>query len=216
MIHLSPSLMCINIENLKKDLAILDKTEVDSYHIDIMDGNYVSNFAMGLGDIWAVQNISTKPFEVHLMVENTDCIIQLLNMKNCKTIYIHPETCKHAHLTIMKIKNMNKRAGIVLNPGTSVDVLLEYINLLDAVLLMSVNPGYAGQAFIESSYEKLERIKNIVDKADHEISIMVDGAINKERLYKLHELGADGFVLGTAGLFNNNNDYENNLKELLY
>ncbi|MEG0329948.1 MAG: ribulose-phosphate 3-epimerase [Longicatena sp.] len=212
---LSPSLMCINIENLKEELSKLDNTVIDSYHIDIMDANYVANFALGIGDVWAVQRLSSKPFDIHLMVENPDCMIDLLNMEHCQTIYVHLDSCKHPHRTLAKIKGMNKRAGIVLNPGSSVQEVNEYLEIIDDVLLMSVNPGYAGQKFLTSSYDKLDRLKKILKNANHSINVMIDGAINKDNISKLAQNGANSFVLGTASLFKNDNDYEKNIRELL-
>lgn len=212
---LSPSLMCINIENMKEEIMYLDKTIIDSYHIDIMDANYVANFALGIGDVWAVERLSKKPFDVHLMIENPDCMIELLDMKKCRTIYVHPDSCKHPHRTLANIRIRKQRAGIVLNPGTPVDIVREYLEVIDDVLLMSVNPGYAGQTFLDSTYDKLARLKAIINKAKHPIDIMVDGAISKDNFKILKNLGANGFVLGTAGLFNKEFNYEENIKMLM-
>ncbi len=210
----SPSMMCVDILHLKDEMEKLDKAGCTSYHIDVMDGVYVPNITLGLNDINAMGSISTLPLEVHLMVHDPASIIKLFNLESISTLYVHPEACPHLHRTLTQIKSMGKKAGLVINPGTALSALEEVIEVVDVVMVMSVNPGYAGQAFIESSYSKVQRIKNLLVSYSRDVEILVDGAISTNNVKKLIDCGATGFVLGSAGLFKDELDYAKNLKQL--
>lgn len=214
-LNLSPSMMLADFLNLESDMNALYEAGCHSYHIDVMDGNYVPNITLGMMDIAAMNKVAKIPLEIHLMVNEPSNVLDLFNLENVSTIMVHPEICTHLHRTLIKIKSMNKRVGLVINPSTPLSFVEEVIEELDCVMLMSVNPGYAGQTFIESSYIKLERLKSLIDSYKKDIEILVDGSISTKNINKLYELGATGFILGSASIFRNNRDYKNNLKELI-
>lgn len=210
----SPSLMLVDILDLRKQIELLTDAGSTSFHIDIMDGNYVPNITLGTMDLIALNRISTIPLEVHLMVNEPSNVLGLFNYGAISTIFIHPETCTHLHRTISEIKRMGKRAGIVINPSTSLNYVEEMIEDLDVVMVMAVNPGYAGQKFIASTFRKIERTKSLIRSYGKEIEILVDGSISTENIGQLVECGANGFVLGSAGLFRDDFDYKRNIEAL--
>jgi len=206
--------MCIDLLNLRLEVDHLAKAGCTSYHIDVMDGNYVPNITLGLLDIKAINSISTLPLEIHLMVNEPANIIALLDLDKVATIFVHPEICTHLHRTLTQIKLMGKRPGIVLNPGSPIIYLEEVLDDVDAVMVMSVNPGFAGQKFIESTYDKLQRISELLKNKQKTLDVLVDGSISDKNIKRLIECGANGFVLGTASIFRENFDYEKNLCHL--
>ena len=217
-INYSPSLMCVDLLNLRSEVENLANAGCSTYHIDVMDGNYVPNITLGLLDIKAIDSISTLPLEVHLMVSEPAKILDLFNFKNVSTIFVHPESCSDLRQTLLKIKSMNKHPGIAINPNESLSTLVETIDLVEAIIVMAVNPGYAGQKFIETTYEKLRNVTEICRKYSSKADILLDGAVSDKNIKQLVDCGATGFVLGTAGLFKDGNDYLanlNHLKEIL-
>ncbi len=210
----SPSMMCVDILVLKDEMEKLAKAGCTSYHIDVMDGVYVPNITLGLNDIKAIGSVATLPLEVHLMVHDPASILKLFNMESISTLYVHPEACPHLHRTLTQIKSMGKKAGLVINPGTALSALEEVIEEVDAVMVMSVNPGYSGQVFIESSYSKVQRVKALLVSYGRDVEVLVDGAISATNVKKLTDCGATGFVLGSASLFKDEFDYAKNLKQL--
>ncbi len=210
-INWSPSLMLIDILHLQEQVDELTKVGSTSFHIDIMDGNYVPNITLGLMDIIALNKISPLPLEIHLMVNEPSNILHLFNLDKVSIIMIHPETCTHLHRTINQIKSMGKRVGLVLNPSTPISCAEELIQDLDVVMIMSVNPGFAGQAFIHASIEKTQRLYNILSNYQKKIDIMVDGSISPSNIAQLVKCGATGFVLGSAGIFYDQNNFKKNI-----
>ncbi|HET6786219.1 MAG TPA: ribulose-phosphate 3-epimerase [Erysipelotrichaceae bacterium] len=210
-VNWSPSMMLADLLNLKNEIDQLVEAGCTSLHIDVMDGNYVPNITLGLLDIKVMNNISPVPLEVHLMVNQPSNILSLFNLDNVSTIMVHPEICTHLNRTLKEIKLMNKRAAIVLNPSTSLTYLEEVIDEVDAVMLMSVNPGFAGQEFIPSSINKVGRINELIKRSGKEIEILVDGSISTKNIKELYKKGARGFILGTGGLFRDGNDFKKNI-----
>jgi ribulose-phosphate 3-epimerase len=214
-INWSPSLMLVDILHLEDQLEQLTKAGCTTFHIDVMDGNYVPNITLGMMDILALDKITKLPLEVHLMVNEPSNILHLFNLKNVSTLMIHPEVCTHLHRTLTQIKTMGKRVGLVVNPSTPLSYVEEVIDELDVVMVMAVNPGYAGQAFIPTSFKKIERLRALLTSYRKDIEIIVDGSISTKNIKQLVDCGANGFVLGSAGLFREDFDFKRNLYALI-
>lgn len=211
----SPSMMLVNLLELRKEMDELTDAGCNSFHIDVMDGNYVPNITLGTMDIMAMNKVARIPLEVHLMVNEPINILDMFNLENVSTIMIHPETCTHLHKTVAGIKKLNKRAGLVLNPGSPLVYISELISEIECVMIMSVDPGFAGQNFIDSTYDKVRRLKALIDSCNKETEILVDGSISIKNIKKLVESGANGFILGTASIFQEGRDFKRNLDLLI-
>ncbi|WP_422446762.1 ribulose-phosphate 3-epimerase [Thermoanaerobacterium sp. DL9XJH110] len=209
MIKICPSLMCADFSKLKDEITELENAGADMFHLDIMDGKFVPNFALGLEDVKAVSKLASIPLDVHLMVEEPENYIEKFLIYGCKILYVHLEACKHISRTLLKIKENKVEVGLALNPGTSIALIEEVLEYIDCILVMAVNPGFAGQKFIESTVNKVARLKELIDKKNYNIKIAVDGSINEKNINKLYNAGAEYFIVGTAGLFNNRSYAEN-------
>lgn len=207
-----PSLMCANFDNLKQETMNLDAAGTDIFHIDIMDGSFVPNFAMGLQDLKTVRKYTDKYIDVHLMINNPGQYIDLFIDNGADIIYIHPESEKYVSKTIASIKNRKKLAGLAINPDTSLSTIEELIPLVDYILVMTVNPGFAGQDFLDFVYSKIDRLIEL--KLNYNFKIVVDGAISPTKVKDLSSKGVDGFVLGTSTLFNKKGSYESIINDL--
>jgi len=208
-----PSLMCVDFSRLGEELSALTEAGAAMFHIDVMDGHFVPNFALGPEDIKAVRKLSTLPYDVHLMMTDPDSYIDKFSDLGCSIIYVHAEAPKHLHRTLSNIKSHGIKAGVAINPGTSLQVLEEVIDLVDVVMIMSVNPGFAGQPFIASSFDKVFRLKAMLKFFKSDAKIAIDGAISKEVVAKLGST-VDMYILGTAGLFRKDMNYIEALKIL--
>lgn len=209
---LCPSMMCASYEELQKEVCSLDAAGCDIFHVDIMDGKFVKNFGMGIQDIEVIRRNTKKPIDVHLMIERPAEHIELFVQLGVDIIYIHPDSDVHPARTLQSIRQAGKEAGIALNPGISISTIEELLPLVDDVLVMTVNPGFAGQQYLPFVDQKIERL--VERKKEFGFRLMVDGAISPERVRALSEIGVDGFVLGTSALFHKPESYEHLLKQL--
>lgn len=199
MAHLiSPSLLSANFCNLENDIKMLNDSQADWLHVDVMDGVFVPNISFGQPVIKHIKKIAKKPLDVHLMIVEPDKFFE--DYKNCGAdiITVHYEACTHLHRSLSKIKQLGMKAGVVLNPHTPVCVLEDIIEMCDLVLLMSVNPGFGGQSFIENTYSKIKTLKQLIEKKNPNCLIEVDGGVNTANYKKLIEAGADVLVAGNA------------------
>ncbi len=212
--ELMASMMCADYRNLEKEVNELDEGGIDSFHIDIMDGRYVGNFAMSLNDLRCIRSLTMKPLDVHLMVEHPLNTIDLFtsSLRPGDTIYIHPEAEYHPSTTLQKIINAGLIPGIAINPGTSVGTVFEMLQIVDKVLVMSVNPGNAGQMFLPYVGEKYDRLLAL--KKDMRFDVYWDGACSADRIKKFAPRGVKGFVLGTTLLFGKGRPYGETIKKI--
>jgi ribulose-phosphate 3-epimerase len=193
----APSLLAANFNKLGDEVEMINRSEADFVHCDVMDGVFVPNISFGIPVIQAVNQISTKPLDVHLMIVNPDRYINDFYKAGAAVITVHYEACNHLHRVIQQIKNLGIKASVCLNPHTPVALLEDIISELDMVLLMSVNPGFGGQLFIENTYRKVIALKEIILKRNSNALIEVDGGVNFEVGKKLYESGADILVAGS-------------------
>lgn len=212
---LYPSLMCVDIAQLHTEIPALDETGIAGYHIDIMDGNFVPNFAMGSGDIRAVASMSRKTLDVHLMVDRVDNAIHCFLGLPCQRISFHWEACQHHHRVVSLIRAAGMKAGIAINPGTPISVLESILPELDFVLVMTVNPGFAGQKYLDFVTDKLRALCALRRERGLDFEIEVDGATAPDKIAMLSRMGVDSFVLGTAALFGKGRPYGDIVPELL-
>lgn len=212
--ELNASIMCADFRNLEREVTELDEAGIDSFHIDIMDGRYVPNFAMSLNDLKAVRSLTDKPLDVHLMIEHPDNNIHLfLNaLHEGDTVYIHPEAEYNPSTTLQKVIDHGMIPGIAINPGTSVENVYEMLRIVEKVLVMSVNPGNAGQMFLPYVGEKYERLLSLKD--DMKFEVYWDGSCTADKVKKYAPMGVKGFVLGTNLLFGKNRPYAELIKEI--
>ncbi|KES17741.1 Pentose-5-phosphate-3-epimerase [Gilliamella apicola SCGC AB-598-I20] len=208
-----PSLMCVDFSKLEAELNSLEEAGVDMFHIDVMDGNFVPNFALGIEDIKAVSKLSKIPYDVHLMVTNPTPYIEKFAQLGCDIIYVHVETLMHVHRTLNQIKSTGKKVGVAINPGTPLVVLEDVLDLIDVVLIMSVNPGFAGQPFIANSINRIKRLNSMIKDRNLNTTIAIDGAISPDIIKQLSPY-VEYFILGTAGLFNKDKSYKQTINEL--
>ncbi len=212
--ELMASMMCANYGNLEREVRALEEGGIDSFHIDIMDGRYVPNFAMSLNDMSYISSATTKPLDVHMMVEHPNNNIHLFikNLKPGDTIYIHPEAEYHPSTTLQKIIDAGLIPGIAINPGTSVETVMEMLRIVKKVLVMSVNPGNAGQMYLPYVSHKITKLLEMKNEMGFEI--YWDGACSAEKIKEYAPKGVKGFVLGTTLLFGKNKPYGETLSNI--
>ena len=207
-----PSMMCADYGALKEETIKLDSAGADIFHIDVMDGSFVPNFGMGPQDIQCIRRNTKKLLDTHLMIENPGNYVELFADLGVDIIYIHPEAENHPARSLSKIKALGKFAGIAINPGTSIETVQELFPLLDYIIIMTVNPGFAGQEYLKFVNNKIKRLISI--KKQFEFNIMVDGAISPQRIQQLSDYGVDGFILGTSALFGKDETYKTIISKL--
>lgn len=212
--ELMASMMCANYGNLEKEVRDLEAGGIDSFHIDIMDGRYVPNYAMSLNDMRYIASATDKPLDVHLMIEHPCNHIDLFlkNLRKGDTVYIHPEAEYHPSTTLQEIINAGMIPGIAINPGTSVETVFEMLRIVKKVLVMSVNPGNAGQMYLPYVGKKYTKLLSLMDEMDFEL--YWDGACSAERIIEYAPKGVKGFVLGTTLLFGKGVSYGETLKNI--
>ncbi|MBR1598157.1 MAG: ribulose-phosphate 3-epimerase [Lachnospiraceae bacterium] len=212
--ELMASMMCADFRNLEKEVTALDAAGIDSFHIDIMDGRYVPNYAMSLNDLRCIRGLTDTPMDVHLMVEHPNNTVDLFirSLKKGDTIYIHPEAEYHPSTTLQKVIDAGLTPGLAINPGTSVETIYEMLRIVKKVLVMSVNPGNAGQmyrAYVGEKYKKLLSMKE-----DMDFEVYWDGACTLDKIELFAPMGVKGFVLGTNLLFGKGRSYDEILSEI--
>ena len=193
----APSILSADFNNLGRDIEMINESEADYIHFDVMDGVFVPNISFGLPVIEHVHKIARKPLDVHLMIVNPDNFIIPFVHAGASVLTVHYEACQHLHRTIHHIRSLGVKASVCLNPHTPVSVLEDIIDDLDMVLLMSVNPGFGGQKFIEKTYKKVARLKEMIEKQNSGCLIEVDGGVNYKTGKQLFEAGADILVAGS-------------------
>lgn len=193
----SPSMLAADFANIQRDVEMLNESEADYIHIDIMDGVFVPNISFGFPVTQAIAKHAQKPLDFHLMIRNADPYLQSCKDSGAKIITVHYEACDHLHRTISAIKKMGIKAGVALNPHTSVNVLEEILTDLDLVLIMSVNPGFGGQSFIPHTFSKVERLANLAAEINPNLLIEVDGGVTSENAVELVRRGANMLVAGS-------------------
>lgn len=206
--QLNASMMCADFGNLEKEVRELEEAGIDSFHIDIMDGRYVQNFAMSLYDMAAIARLTRLPLDVHLMIEHPRNSVEMFlrELRPGDVVYIHPEAEYHPSATLQKIIDAGMHPGIAINPGTSVETVKEMLRIVDHVLVMAVNPGNASQMFLPYVGEKIEQLLMLRSKMG--FNLFWDGACGAERMEEYAPHGVDGFVLGTTLLFGKNATYK--------
>ncbi|WP_370154710.1 ribulose-phosphate 3-epimerase [Ferrovibrio sp.] len=197
-IRIAPSILSADFARLGEEVAAIDAAGADYIHIDVMDGHFVPNLTIGPGVVAALRGHTKKPFDVHLMISPVDAFIPQFAEAGADIITVHPEAGPHVHRTLQLIRSLGKKAGLSLNPGTPVDAALSVLDMVDLVLVMSVNPGFGGQKFIASQLEKITVLRKAIDASGRTIDLEVDGGINAETAALAIAAGADVLVAGTA------------------
>ena len=209
---LCPSMMCADYGDLRREVELLDAAGTDIFHCDIMDGTFVPNITMGVMDVKAIRAATEKLIDVHLMIENPASKVDLFLDAGANIVYIHPESERYVVKTLAHIKERGAAPGLVINPDTSIETIEEMLNLVDYVMVMTVNPGFAGQKFIDFTKKKISRLAAL--KGDYGFNLMIDGACSPKVVRELSDAGADGFVLGTSALFGKSISYAECLQNL--
>ncbi len=209
---LCPSMMCCDIGNLRQEIANLEQADIDIFHIDVMDGHYVSNLGIGFQEIDYISKAAERWIDVHLMVSNPNQYINQLTDIGVNIIYIHPETTYHPIRTLEEIRSKGAKAGIAISPNLAVEQVIELLPYVDYLLIMTVSPGFAGQSYLNSVDCKIERLLTM--GKDNNYKVVLDGALDYETIKAKAELGVDGFVLGTSVLFGKEQTYKQIIKEL--
>lgn len=208
----SPSLLSADFLHLSKDIEMVNRSQADWFHLDIMDGVFVPNISYGLPVVSQIKKMATKPLDVHLMIVQPERYVEVFHKAGADILTVHYEACTHLHRTIQQIKAQGMKAGVSLNPHTPVSLLEDVIEDIDVVLLMSVNPGFGGQSFIEQTINKVDKLKKLIMESNSHTLIEIDGGVNFETGKRLVNAGADALVAGSFVF--NSPDPEANIKGL--
>ena len=204
---IAPSVLAADFSNLQRDIEMINKSEADWFHIDIMDGVFVPNISFGMPVLRDIKKHAKKTLDVHLMIVNPDQYIETFASLGADILTVHYEACTHMHRTVQAIKATGMKAGIALNPHSSVNQLKDIIKDIDLVCLMSVNPGFGGQSFIENTFEKVKELKELIQSTGADCQIEIDGGVTNKNAKKLVEAGANILVAGSY-VFKSNNPAE--------
>ena len=199
MDHLiSPSLLAADFTNLESEIKMINRSEADWLHLDIMDGVFVPNISFGFPVIKAVKKVAAKPLDVHLMIIDPDRYLTRFSEAGANNLTVQYEACTHLNRTVTEIRNLEMKAGVAVNPHTPVSLLKNILPYIDMVLIMTVNPGFGGQLFIKESYNKISELRQMIDSSGHDILIEVDGGIDTTNASKLIESGVNVLVAGNS------------------
>jgi len=213
-IRIAPSILAADFARLGDELHAVTEAGADFIHIDVMDGHFVPNITIGPEVVGALREHSALPFDVHLMLSPVDPFIPRYAEAGADIITVHPESCPHLHRSVQLVKSLGKKVGVALNPGTPVEAVANVLGEIDLVLVMSVNPGFGGQAFIASQLDKIRALRALIDANGRAIDLEVDGGINFETAAAAIEAGADVLVAGTATFTGGPEAYAGNIKRL--
>ncbi len=199
MSHLiAPSVLSADFANLQRDVEMINKSEADWFHVDVMDGMFVPNISFGFPVIKAIKKHAEKPLDVHLMVADPDRYLQQFKEAGADNLTVHLEACTHLHRTVQAIKALGMKAGVAINPHTPVNLLVDIIEEVNIVLVMSVNPGFGGQKFIENTYHKIASLRDIIRSTKSKAIIEIDGGVDMNNYKKLIDAGASALVAGNT------------------
>ena len=212
---IAPSILAADFANLQRDIEMINNSDADWFHIDIMDGVFVPNISFGMPVLEAITKHAKKTIDVHLMIVDPDRYIKTFAQLGATNLTVHYEACTHLHRTLQAIKAEGMKAGVALNPHTNIDLLEDVINDIDMVCLMSVNPGFGGQSFIENTYSKIEKLKKLINSKNATTLIEIDGGVTNKNAIQLVQSGADVLVAGNY-IFKSENPTETilNLKKM--
>ena len=213
-VRIAPSILSADFARLGEEIAAIDAAGADWIHVDVMDGHFVPNLTIGPVVVKALRKTTAKPFDVHLMISPVDPFLDDFAEAGADTITVHQEAGPHLHRTVQRIRALGKRAGVSLNPATPAKMLDYVIDEIDLVLVMSVNPGFGGQAFIESQLRKIEAVRKMIDQSGRAIDLEVDGGIDRETAGRAIDAGADVLVAGTAVFRGGPESYADNIRML--
>ena len=213
-VKISPSILSADFARLGEEVAAIDAAGADWIHVDVMDGHFVPNITIGPGVVKAIRKVTDKPFDVHLMIEPADPYLEAFAEAGADIISVHPESGPHLHRSLQTIRGLGKKAGVVLNPATPASVVETVLGDIDLVLVMSVNPGFGGQSFIDSQLKKIETLRGMIDRAGADIELEVDGGVNAETAPRALSAGATALVAGTAVFSGGSSRYAENIAAL--
>ena len=213
-VRIAPSILSADFSKLGEEIRAIDAAGADYIHVDVMDGHFVPNLTVGPMVVKALRPLTKKPFDVHLMISPVDPYVHDFAQAGADIMTVHPQAGPHLHRTIQLIKSLGKKAGVALNPATPVDALDYVWGDIDLVLVMSVNPGFGGQAFLDSQLDKIARLRRRIDESGRTIDLEVDGGINHETARRATDAGADVLVAGTASFAGGPAAYAENIRRL--